>query len=257
MKPGPSRDGQRRFWRAIRDSGSVAEASAASEIGLSAGHQWFRQAGGMPPLQLRPVSPGRLSPADREAIFAGLVAGWSYAAIGRAIGRPTSTITRELDVNRFNPSRPRAVPLGQRAGRFGRVPIRPNYSPHEAQQRSEARLARAKTSKLTSSPRLRAEVAARLRDHHSPEQVSRRLQQDFPDDPEMRVSHETIYRSLYVQGKGELKRELARCLRTGRAIRKPHRRLDTRQHRLPDKVSISERPPEVADRILPGHWESQ
>ena len=210
----------------------------------------------MPPLQLRPPTARHLSPADREAIFAGLSAGDSYAAIGRSIGRPTSTITRELDANRFNPSRPRAVPLGQRAGTRGRVPIRPNYSPHEAQLRFEARLSRPKISKLAQIPRLRQEVQDRLEKRHSPEQISCRLVEDFPDDAELRVSHETIYQSLYVQGRGELKRELTRHLRTGRSLRKPHRQQPERRlSRIKDMISITERPSEVEDRAVPGHWE--
>jgi transposase, IS30 family len=88
-----------------------------------------------------------------------------------------------------------------------------------------------------------------------PHQIARRLVEQFPDDPEMRVSHETIYQSLYVQGRGELRRELTACLRTGRALRRPQRRPDARQHRIPDKVMISERPAEADDRAVPGHWE--
>jgi IS30 family transposase len=124
-----------------------------------------------------------------------------------------------------------------------------------AQRRFEQRLSRRSCSKLANNARLHAEVAARLASKHSPEQISQRLRTDFPDDPEMWVSHETIYRSLYVQGKGELKRELTRCLRTGRAVRKPRRRDGQRQPRIRDMVSISERPAEVEDRALPGHWE--
>jgi IS30 family transposase len=108
------------------------------------------------------------------------------------------------------------------------------------------------------SPALRREVQDRLDHHHSPEQISRRLVEDFPDDAEMRVSHETIYRSLYVQGRGELRRDLHQRLRTGRALRRPHRRSDqsqTRGDRFAGMVNISERPPEVADRAVPGHWE--
>jgi len=209
----------------------------------------------MPTVELVEGTGRHLSAVDRERIFGGLVAGLSYAEIGRLISRATSTVTRELDVNRLNPSRPRAVPLGQRAGAWGRVPATPNYSPSIAQQRFEARLARPKQTKLATSPPLHAEVVARLTLNHSPEQISRRLVEDFPDDLEMRVSHETIYRSLYVQGRGELKRELTRHLRTGRALRKPQRRTDQRLHRIANMVNISERPPEVEDRAVPGHWE--
>jgi IS30 family transposase len=250
-----SRERQREFWREVWSGRSVEEAAAAIGMSASACRRWFRKAGGMPPLQLCPPTGRHLTRTDREAIFAGLVAGDSYARIGRVIGRPTSTITRELDANPFNPTRARAVPLGQRAGARGPVPIRPNYSPHEAQLRFEARLARPKTSKLAENPRLRQEVQDRLEKRHSPEQISHRLVEDFPDDPELRVSHETIYRSLYVQGRGELKRELTRHLRTGRSLRKPRRQAERRLSRIKDMVSISERPPEVEDRAVPGHWE--
>jgi transposase, IS30 family len=102
---------------------------------------------------------------------------------------------------------------------------------------------------------LRAYVERHLVLKHSPEQISRRLLIDFPDDPEMRVSHETIYQSLYVQGRGALKRDLVQCLRTGRALRKPHRKADERRGRPVGAVSISERPAEIEDRAVPGHWE--
>jgi IS30 family transposase len=98
-------------------------------------------------------------------------------------------------------------------------------------------------------------VQTRLNDKHSPEQIARRLLRDFPDDLEMRVSHETIYQAIYVQGRGSLRRELHQCLRTGRALRKPHRRSDERRGRIRDMVNISARPPEAADRAVPGHWE--
>jgi IS30 family transposase len=252
----PLRRVQRLFWLFVRSGSSVAEAAVAVGVSPRAGAWWFADAGGMCPVSLVVSVPGRhLSLEDREAIFAGLMAGWSYAAIGRSIGRPTSTVTRELDVNRLNPAHARAVPLGQRAGARGPVPASPNYSPSVAQRRFEARLARGNPSKLASSPRLHAAVLARLKQNHSPEQISRRLVVDFPDDPEMRVSHETIYRALYVQGRGALTRELTRHLRTGRALRKPQRRPDRRLTRIRDMVNISERPPEVKDRAVPGHWE--
>jgi len=110
-------------------------------------------------------------------------------------------------------------------------------------------------AKLAASPRLRQEVQARLEKRWSPRQITVTLKQDFPDDPGMRVSHETIYQSLYVQGRGALRRELAACLRTGRALRKPRRKEGERRGRIPGMVMISERPAEAEDRAVPGHWE--
>jgi transposase, IS30 family len=251
----PSRSSLRRFWCLIRQGWSVVEAAASVGVSERRAFVWFARAGGMPPLQLVPGSGRHLSLADRIAIHAGLTQGLSYAAIARLIGRRTSTVTRELEANRLRVNRPRAVPLGQRAGARGRVPESPNYSPWIAQQRFESRLERPKTSKLAGNTRLRKEVQARLKQNHSPEQISSRLVIDFPDDPEMRVSHETIYRALYVQGRGALNRELTRHLRTGRALRKPRRKPGQRQPRIKDMVSISDRPPEVEDRAVPGHWE--
>jgi IS30 family transposase len=255
MSRRPSRSSLRRFWWLIRQGWSVLDAAAAVGVSERRGFVWFAQAGGMPPLQLVPGSGRHLSLADRIAIHTGLTQGLSYAAIARLIGRRTSTVTRELEANRLRENRPRAVPLGQRAGARGRVPESPNYSPWIAQQRFESRLVRPKTSKLAGNTRLRKEVQARLKQNHSPEQISSRLVIDFPDDPEMRVSHETIYRALYVQGRGALNRELTRHLRTGRALRKPRRKPGQRQPRIKDMVSISDRPPEVEDRAVPGHWE--
>jgi IS30 family transposase len=98
-------------------------------------------------------------------------------------------------------------------------------------------------------------VQSRLNRKHSPEQISSRLRKKFPDEPEMWVSHETIYQSIYVQSRGGLKRELARHLRTGRSLRKPHRVAAQRRSRIPGMVNVSERPPEAEDRAVPGHWE--
>ena len=255
MSFGPSRSVRRGFWLLIRAGVPPTLAGVAVGVSRSSGTRWFVQAGGMPSLSLVPALPGRhLSLADREAILAGLSAGWCYAAIGRQIGRSTSTVIGELEVNRLDARRPAAVPLGRRVRTRGPLPRELNYSPVVAQRRFEQRLARRRSSKLADNPRLHAEVTARLNSKHSPEQISLRLRTDFPDDPEMWVSHETIYRSLYVQGKGELKRELTRCLRTGRAVRKP-RRDGQRQPRIPNMVNISQRPAEVADRAQPGHWE--
>jgi IS30 family transposase len=124
-----------------------------------------------------------------------------------------------------------------------------------AHTRSWRRARRPKPGKLVLCERLHDEVQTRLLEQHSPEQIARRLRLEFPDDAEMRVSHETIYRAIYVQGRGQLRRELHTCLRTGRALRKPQRRANQRRGRIPGMVHISQRPPEVADRAVPGHWE--
>ena len=160
--------------------------------------------------------------------------------IAREVGRNPSTISREL----------------RRRERFGRGARGPRgYRASAAQADAEAKARRPKPAKLATSLRLRREVKQRLKLNHSPEQIAARLSDDFPDDPEMRVSHETIYQSLYVQSRGGLRRELTRHLRTGRGLRKPRRKADERRGRIKDMVSISERPPEIEDRAVPGHWE--
>jgi IS30 family transposase len=116
-------------------------------------------------------------------------------------------------------------------------------------------VARPKTAKLTSRPLLRQLVQAKLEEKLSPRQIAVELRTEYPDHPEMWVSHEAIYQSIYVQGRGALRRELAACLRTGRALRKPRRQGNQRLARIPDMVNISERPAEVEDRAVPGHWE--
>jgi len=123
-----------------------------------------------------------------------------------------------------------------------------------AHRRAGERARRPKTTKLAANPQLCGRVIAGLQRWWSPEQIARRLRAEFGDDPSMCVSHETIYKSIYVQGRGELRRELAACLRTGRAKRKPRGGVDTRG-RIPDMVMISDRPAEAADRAVPGHWE--
>src|SRR5947199_63012 len=126
-----------------------------------------------------------------------------------------------------------------------------------AQCKADERARRPKRGKLSQNPSLHAAVSAGLARRWSPEQISRTLRRDYPDRPEMQVSHETIYQALYVQGRGELRRELTRCLRTGRALRKPRRLPDRRGRRLhtPQELLISSRPAEVEDRAVPGHWE--
>ena len=174
---------------------------------------------------------GCLGIIEREEILVGIRAGNSLTIIARGLGRAPSSISREVAAN------------GGRAG----------YSAWHAHQRAREKARRPKPCKLRAG-RLLDEVAERLKQLWSPQEIAQRLRMDYPDDPEMRVSHETIYQSLFVQGRGELRRELARCLRTGRATRRPRGARDGRG-RLPGMVMISERPAEADDRAIPGHWE--
>jgi IS30 family transposase len=204
----------------------------------------------MPPLSLiEPVKTRFLGIADREEILVGITAHESVRAIAARIDRSPSTVSRELKANmRHHYTR--------KPGSIGGPRTRPwDYFPHRAQARADRNLVRPKTAKLAAQGRLRIEVQDRLKEEHSPAQISARLAVDFPDEPEMRVSHETIYQSLYVQGRGALRRDLTQRLRTGRALRKPHRKSAERRGRIPGMTSISERPPEVEDRAVPGHWE--
>jgi IS30 family transposase len=133
------------------------------------------------------------------------------------------------------------------------------YRGSVAQARSEQRGRRPKAGKLDRNLELREVVEKLLGKKYSPEQIAGLLPKIYPDRPEMRVSHETIYKYVYVQGRGELRRELHQCLRTGRARRKPRKRTSATESRgrIPGMVNISERPPEADDRAVPGHWESQ
>jgi len=192
----------------------------------------------MPPAAL-PFLPGektfRLSFAEREEIACARAAGAGVRAIARALGRPASTISRELA--------------------RGTVRHKTGYRATVAQDGADRRARRPKTALLAVNDRLREHVQQRLECKDSPEQISRRLLLDFPGDEEMRISHETIYQSLYVQGRGALRRELAACLRTGRALRRPHRTAGGSSGRIPRMTNISQRPAEAADRAVPGHWE--
>ena len=171
---------------------------------------------------------GSLTIHARERILVGIGQGDSLSGIARDLGRSPSTVTREVNAN---------------GGRE-------HYSAWRAHERARQQARRPKPCKLRRG-KLLTEVTRRL---WSPEEIARRLPLDHPNDPEMRVSHETIYQSLFVQGRGELRRELARCLRSGRTVRRPQGRTE-RRGRLPGMVMISERPAEVDDRAVPGHWE--
>jgi transposase, IS30 family len=191
-----------------------------------------QRSGGMPPRDwVR--SESRLSLAEREEISRGLTAGLSLSTIARQLGRVPSTVTREVAAN---------------GGRRG-------YRAWSADRHARARARRPKPAKLAACARLRKVVEEQLELRWSPQQIARRLREDYPSDPEMWVSHETIYQSLFVQGRGALRKELHHCLRSGRAIRKPRRWVNDVRGHLPNMVMISERPAEIEDRAVPGHWE--
>jgi transposase, IS30 family len=187
----------------------------------------------------RPRLPGssdlRLTLAEREEISRGLAAGQSLRAIAQSMGRAPSTVCREVNVN------------------GGRSCYRALHAERDARRRAR----RPKVARLARCRRLRRVVEAGLENYWSPQEISAWLAQEYPDDPEMRVSHETIYMSLFVQGRGALRQELHQCLRTGRALRRPKARTKGGfgQGQIVDKVMISERPAEVKDRAVPGHWE--
>jgi IS30 family transposase len=170
---------------------------------------------------------------EREIISRELAKGNSARNIGKLIRRHHSVISREISRN---------------GGRE-------NYRAMEADDRAEQERARPKPRKLESCRRLHDEVNAGLKREWSPEQISNRLRIDFPDDPEMRVSDETIYESLYLQGRGELRTELTVALRSGRARRAPRSRIAAARGQITGMVNISERPPEATDRAIPGALE--
>ncbi|TMF33380.1 MAG: IS30 family transposase [Chloroflexi bacterium] len=214
------------------------------------GRRWFHQAGGVLPPRVPEVSSGRyLSMTEREEIFAGVERGDSIRGIADALGRAPSTVLRELRHNMRHQLYRTRSPFSHRRTETW------NYRPSAAQERMKRLASRPKTAKLAKNAQLRELVQAKLVEKLSPEQISRQLRRQFPDDAEMRVSHETIYQSIYVQGRGALRRELAVCLRTGRALRRPHRKGQERRGRIPNMINISERPAEVEDRAVPGHWE--
>jgi IS30 family transposase len=257
---------EREFWRAIREGMSTEE--AGRRVGLSDRHarRWFTQAGGMSPVDLHEPSssheagerPRHLTHEEREEIMLGVASNESIRSIAERLNRAPSTISREVRAstgralvghywtNRSSP------PTGRRP----QGP--PVYRAVSAQRRAEEMRRRPKPTKLAGHERLRAYVQDKLScdERWSPEQISNRLPLDFPDDESMRISHEAIYQSLFIQGRGGLNRELTTCLRTGRALRTPRRRAEKRGKRaIPPEILISERPASVEDRAVPGHWE--
>ncbi|WP_210164790.1 IS30 family transposase [Rhizobium leguminosarum] len=262
------------FWQAIALGRSSEE--AALDVGVSAplGPRWFRSAGGMPPTHLAPWAKPRteryLTFREREDIALELAKGTGIRSIARKLGRTPSTISREIRRNA--------------ATRSGSL----DYRASAAQWHADRAARRPRPSKLASNPALRQYVEERLagkvtdlrgvafegpavvwkkrRAVHrqsrrwstawSPEQIARRLEIDHPEDQTMRISHEAIYQSLYIQGRGALRRELTVCLRTGRALRVPRERSRSRNKSfIGDAIMISDRPADIADRAIPGHWE--
>jgi len=178
--------------------------------------------------------------AEREQIDLGLADELSRAEIARRLGRPRCTIGREVTRHSTPPRF-----LGGRS----------HYRASTAHALAERDARRPKPTRLAERPVLAAEVQAGLTAWWSPQEISAVLRREFPDQPEMQVSHETIYKALFVQGRGELRRDLHRCLRSGRAVRRPRRVVGERGARISNMVMISERPAEVDDRAVPGHWE--
>jgi IS30 family transposase len=268
------REDRRWFWAAIAAGQSSEVAAVGAGVSPAVGARWFREAGGMPPTTLapssRPPSERYLSFVEREEIAVWRAQGCGVREIARRLGRAAATISRELRRNA--------------ATRSGGL----EYRATTAQWHAERAARRPKPAKLAVNAALRRYVQERLagvvaapngamvrgpvvpwkgrrhghRQHRrwarawSPEQIARRLRLDFPGDETMRISHEAIYQALYVQGRGALRRELTACLRTGRALRVPRARSRGRgkSHVVPE-IMISQRPADVADRAVPGHWE--
>ncbi|MBC6451746.1 IS30 family transposase [Actinokineospora xionganensis] len=270
-KPSLRRAVQRAFWHEIAKGVPSEDAAVAVGVSQAVGSRWFRQRGGMPTFMTVPIAGRYLSFPEREEIALLKAQGAGVREIARQVGRDPSTISRELRRNA--------------ATRGGKL----EYRASVAQWKAELLAQRPKTARLVVNERLRDYVQERLsgevrlpggsqvlgpqapqwkgrnkprrQDRRwstawSPEQIANRLRVDFPDDDSMRISHEAIYQALYVQSRGALKRELVACLRTGRALRVPRARSRQRPggHVTPE-VMISERPAEVEDRAVPGHWE--
>ena len=214
----------------IRSDGTVIDYSGSRRYIQSVKTTQSRSGPDDPPATNR----RHLSMSDRLAIADGLQIGQTLTAIAVRIGKHTSTVSRECR----------------------RHSIDGLYLPYQADKAAAANRARPKQSKLVTNDKLRQAVTEGLSQRWSPEEISHRLVKDFTDDESMRVSHETIYQALYFQARGGLKREVAQALRSGRTRRKPHRAPDQRTHRFIDPmIMISDRPAEITDRAVPGHWE--
>ena len=222
------------FWAAMARGEFITGAAAEAGTYRQKGRGWLAAAGGVRPRRGRDLKGRCLSFGEREDIAVGLAAGQSLRVIAARLGRSPSTVSRELARN-ADPRR--------------------GYRASTAHALAYDRASRPKPAKLVVNLALRAKVEKDLEKKYSPEQITGRLRVEFPNNPEMRVSPETIYQSLYVQSRGALRRDLTACLRTGRAVRRPSRKVGLRKNRIPDMINIAERPAEVADRAVPGNWE--
>jgi IS30 family transposase len=220
-------------WGKLK-AGHAAKPTARG-LGLSTStvRDYLMRCGGIQPVRRRRAA-GRLSLVEREEISRGLAAGMSVRSIAVSLGRAASTVSREVVRN---------------GGRE-------RYRAARADRQAWARAARSKRCKLATSPVLRGIVATKLQRRWSPQQIAGWLKATYPDVPELQVSHESIYRTLYVQSRGALRKELTRYLRTGRVIRRPQGvRLPDGRGGRPGTLNISQRPAEANDRAVPGHWE--
>lgn len=220
------------LWRRWKRGDRITDIAAALERGPGSLFGHLRASGGIQPRE-RTRNARVLSIGEREAISRGLSAGLSLREIAADLERAPSTVCREIARN-GGASEYRAVDADQRAWEAAKRP---------------------QSCKLACRGRLRRQVAAKLARNWSPEQIAGWLRLEHPDDASMRISHETIYRSLFIQSRGVLKRELVKHLRTQRRFRQSATRKPSRQGQIVDAVPISERPPEVEDRAIPGHWE--
>jgi IS30 family transposase len=223
------------FWEGLDAGLSVAIAASTVGVSRATGHRWLRKHRVMSPsLVLEPgiARTGLLSLREREEITFQIARGSGVRNIAATLGRAPSTISRELARNSVND----------------------RYLPSIAQERTNERALRPRSQKLHGLA-LRSQVKAMLANRFSPEQISGRLKLQHPKNPEMQVTHETIYQALYVQGRGSLRTELTAALRSGRTARRTQRPEGPRPQRFKDMVMISDRPAEIEDRAVPGHWE--
>jgi IS30 family transposase len=233
-RPGLTDEQQAQMWRMWKAGHSVREICAALQ--RVPGAIWFRlraHGGIAPPLRRRART--ALTLAEREEISRGLCSGASMRSIAQRLGRTPSTVSREI------------------ARHSGRKDYRANHAEYEASLSA----LRPKPCRLALNGKLRRLVASKLALQWSPEQISGWLRSEYPGDESMQVSHETIYKSLFIQARGVLKKELIKHLRTRRHVRHARRRNVAVELRgqIPGMISIRERPAEATDRAIPGHWE--